>query len=58
MPRAKRHYYLTRTQSHSMKQGHYTHFANGTGSEELSEQTQLLDDSDLKTEGLRNECGP
>lgn len=41
-----------------MKQGHYMHFANGTGSEKLSEQTQLLDDSDLKTEGLRNERGP
>lgn len=41
-----------------MKQGHYMHFANGTGSEKLNDQTQLPDDSNLKTEGLRNECEP
>lgn len=31
------------------------HFANGTGSEELGEQTQLLEDEALRTEGLGNE---
>lgn len=56
MPRAKRHDYLKRAQkSLGVKLCHHMHFANGTGSEALSEQTQLLEDAALRTEGLGNE---
>lgn len=56
VPRAKRLGYLKRAQkSLSVKQCHHMHFENGTGSEELGEQTQLLEDEALRTEGLGNE---
>lgn len=55
VPRAKRLGYLKRAQKTlSVKQCHHMHFANGTGSEELGEQTQLLEDEALRTEWEMN----